>query len=124
MRSVSSLTPFCLLERVELVLEVLVLDAHGGRAEHVDQAAVAVVGEPRRCRSSWPAPRRSASVRPRLRIVFIMPGIERAAPERTRDEQRVGRRRRTSCRPAASTFLRALVDLRDGPLRGSSCPCS
>ena len=34
-----------LLERVKLVLEVLVLDAHGGRAEHVDEAAVAVVGE-------------------------------------------------------------------------------
>ena len=42
----SSLTPFSSLSACELVLEVLVLDAHGGRAEHVDQAAIAVVGEP------------------------------------------------------------------------------
>ena len=42
----SSLTPRLFLERGELVLERLVLDAHRGRAEHVDQAAIAVVGEP------------------------------------------------------------------------------
>ena len=33
------------LHRVEFVLEQFVLDAHRGRAEHVDQSAVAVVGE-------------------------------------------------------------------------------
>ena len=35
------------LERVELVLERLVLDPHRRRAEHIDQPAIAVVGEPR-----------------------------------------------------------------------------
>ncbi len=34
-----------LLEAIELMLEVLVIDAHGGRAEHVDDATVPVKGE-------------------------------------------------------------------------------
>jgi hypothetical protein len=71
-----------LLDLVEGVLEVLVIDAHHHVAEHVDQAAVGVVGEALVAGGvGQPLDRRV--VRPRFRIVFIMPGIETAAPERT-----------------------------------------
>ena len=44
--SVSSLTLYFFLILSKAVLEVLVVDAHDDVAEHVDQAAIGVVGEP------------------------------------------------------------------------------
>ena len=53
---------------------------------------VAAVGGERRVAGDARQPRRrSPSLSPRLRIVSIIPGIDRGAPDRTRDQQRVGR---------------------------------
>ena len=76
------------LEVLEPLLEAVVVDAEHDVGIHLDEAAVGIVGEalvgaaPR-------APRPSASLRPRLRMVSIIPGIEARAPERT--ERRSGR---------------------------------
>ena len=77
---------------------MLVVDAEDDVAVHVDQPAVGVVGKPLVVRSLPPAPATDSSLSPRLRIVFIMPGIEMAAPTAHREQQRDLACRRTSCR--------------------------
>ena len=80
-----------------------VVDAEHDVAVHLDEAAVAVVGEARDRRVRLARPSTVSSLRPRLRTVSIMPGIETRAPERTE----------TSSGLAASPNLRAdrLLDL-------------
>ena len=68
---------------VEDVLEHAVVDAEHDVGIHLDEAAVAVVGEALVARALAPAPSTVSSLRPRLRMVSIMPGIEARAPERT-----------------------------------------
>jgi hypothetical protein len=70
-----------LLERIDLVL-VLRLEAEHDVAVHLHEAAIGVVGEARIAGERDDAATVS-SLRPRLRIVSIMPGIEARAPERT-----------------------------------------
>ncbi len=50
---------------------------------HLDEAAIRVVGEARVSARSREARNTVRSLRPRLRIVSIMPGIDTGAPERT-----------------------------------------
>ena len=72
-----------LLGGLERVLEQLAVDVEHDPAVHGDEAAVRVVGEALVAGDLGEALARSASLRPRLRTVSIMPGIENLAPERT-----------------------------------------
>ena len=95
MRSVSLLMPrscfFSLDDDLEGVDVVLVdgLEAEDDVAVHLDEAAVGVVDEARvaglRHEGGRLATRAAAvlSLRPRLRMVSIIPGMEARAPERT-----------------------------------------
>ena len=63
-----------------------------------------------RCRSAWPDPATDVSLRPRLRTVSIIPGIENGAPERT--ETSSGSSTSPSCLPIfASSALERRGDL-------------
>ena len=78
---------------------MVVLDAEHDLAIHLDEAAIAVIGEapsPRCCAS----PSTVSSLRPRLSTVSIMPGIEARAPERT--ETSSGRSGSPKLAPTAS----------------------
>ncbi len=67
---------------VEDVVELRHVDIQRHFAEHLNEAAVAVVGEAR-IAALGREPAVVVSFRPRLRIVFIIPGMENFAPERT-----------------------------------------
>ena len=70
-----------LLERVDLVLD-LRLEAEDDVAVHLHEAAVAVPGEALVAGLLDRGRCRVASLRPMLRTVSIMPGMETRAPER------------------------------------------
>ena len=72
-----------LLALVENVVELLHVDVERDFAEHLDEAAVAIVGEARISAFAPTSPSTLWSFMPRLRMVFIMPGMENFAPERT-----------------------------------------
>ena len=82
-RSVSFLPVGLGLVLVQDVLELVAFDALDDAAEHLDQAAIGILGKAlvagqlRRC---LPA---SVGLRPTLSTVSIMPGMENLAPERT-----------------------------------------
>ena len=61
---------------------MVVVDAEHDVGIHLDEAAIAVVGEARVAGAAASASTVS-SLRPRLSTVSIMPGIEARAPERT-----------------------------------------
>jgi hypothetical protein len=99
-------------------LEMLVIDAHHDVAEHVDQTAVGVVGETLVAGGLRPGPTTDSSFRPRLRIVFIMPGIETAAPERT--ETSSGLALSPNFLPSSFSSVDILVDFIHQALRAAS----
>ena len=76
------------LELAEDVLEAVMFDAEHDIGIHLDEAAIAVIGEARDRRSALPGLRRLSSLRPRLSTVSIMPGIDTRAPERTETSKR------------------------------------
>ena len=71
------------LALVEDVVELLHVDIQRHFTEHLNEAAVGIVGEARIAGQRRPGPSVVASFRPRFRMVFIMPGMENFAPERT-----------------------------------------
>ena len=71
-----------LLLAVEDFLERMLRNVEHDVAEHLDQAAIGVVGEARIVAALGQA-FDALSFRPRLRMVSIMPGMENLAPERT-----------------------------------------
>ena len=73
-------------------------DAEHDVGVHLDEAAIRVVGEARVAARAAPGPSTVRSLRPRLRIVSIMPGIETRRRRAHRDEQRVRRIAEASCR--------------------------
>ena len=77
---------------LEDLLEEVVVDAEHDLGVHLDEAAIAVPGEARVAGGCGEAPT-VASLRPRLRTVSIMPGIETRAPERTETSSGFWRRR-------------------------------
>ena len=82
MSSTSSSTPRSARSAVSASSNACDVDALDDLAVHLDQAPVGVVGEPLVAgRRRQPAT--VSSLRPRSRIVSIIPGIEIAAPERT-----------------------------------------
>ena len=81
MRSVSNLADLLLLG-VEDLVELLLIDIQGDLAEELDEPAVSVIGEAL-VAGPLGRPFRVCWLRPRLRMVSIMPGMERAAPDRT-----------------------------------------
>jgi hypothetical protein len=101
-----------LLHGVDFVLERLVLAAHRGAAEHVDEAAVAVVGEPRVAgllRQPFDARVREAEVQDGVH--HARHGQRRTAPHG--HQQRVGVVPELLAERLLD-FGEALVDLRDG----------
>jgi hypothetical protein len=70
------------LERL-MVLAFALLHAEHDVAVHLDEAAVAVPGEAGVVGGASRGPSTDWSLRPRFRMVSIMPGIESRAPERT-----------------------------------------
>jgi hypothetical protein len=70
------------LALIKDVIERFHLDPEGHFAEHLNEATIAVVSEPR-IAGQLTRPSVVSSFKPRLRIVFIMPGMENFAPERT-----------------------------------------
>jgi hypothetical protein len=99
------------------------LEAHDHVAVHLDEAAIRVPGETLVARLAR-QPATASSLRPRLRMVSIMPGIEAREPERT-ESSSGSAGRRTSCpfpvrrrrRPAA-TWLRSVEHRASLPLLG------
>ena len=86
------------LEAFQLVLERLVLDAHRRGAEHVDQAAIAVVGEPRIAgllRQPLDRGVGQAEVQDRVHHARHRQGRSRADADQAADRPGC----RTSCRP-------------------------
>jgi hypothetical protein len=81
------------------------LHAHDDVAVHLDEAAVAVVGEAL-VGAGGDEPCTVSSLRPRLRMVSIMPGIESRDPERTAKTSGIGE--------AAEAFAENLFNARDG----------
>ena len=82
LRSVSSWTPRSSFLSSSSFLEIVMVDAEHDVGIHLDEAAIAVVGEALVARR-LARPCTVSSLRPRLRTVSIMPGIEARAPERT-----------------------------------------
>ena len=72
-----------LLGDLERLLEQAVIEAEHDVGIHLDEAAIAVPGEARRRPRRRRGPRTVSSLRPRLRTVSIIPGIDTRAPERT-----------------------------------------
>ena len=91
LRSVSSAWPLAVLVLLEDVLEIVAVDLEHDIRVHLDEAAIGIIGEALDRPRSSPASRPTASLRPRLSTVSIMPGIEARAPERTETQQRIGR---------------------------------
>ena len=99
------------LEARELVLERFVLDAHGGRSEHVDQAPIAVQGESSDCRSSWRGPRRKRRSDRDSRSYSSYRALRAQRPDRTLTRR--GSDTLPNFLPAwASIRARRLLDLR------------
>ncbi len=81
-----------------------------GLAEHLDEAAVGVPGEALVAGLAWPGPARNWSLRPMLRTVSIIPGIENFAPERTDTSSGSSGLRRGAC-PSALQRGQVRADL-------------
>ena len=88
-RSRSDSVPRSFFSRVERLGEHLGVDAEHGGAEHLEQPAVGVQREPLVARSARPGRATDSSLRPTLRTVSIIPGIENFAPGADADQQRV-----------------------------------
>ena len=78
-----------LLRAVEGLLEQLAGHVHHDLAEHLDESAVGVPGEPHVAVGLLREPSTERSFSPRFRTVSIIPGIENLAPRPHADQQRV-----------------------------------